>query len=72
MEVNNTIFFLLQDSIYICISLQLSEDTGNLVKSLVNAPNSLLLGKGAFFIHVNNMIFQVLKGVYHMSCFSMT
>uniref|UniRef100_A0A0E0PME1 SBP-type domain-containing protein n=1 Tax=Oryza rufipogon TaxID=4529 RepID=A0A0E0PME1_ORYRU len=40
---------------------KLSEDTGNLVKSLVNAPNSLLLGKGAFFIHVNNMIFQVLK-----------
>ncbi|KAF0922777.1 hypothetical protein E2562_001163 [Oryza meyeriana var. granulata] len=40
---------------------KLSEDTANLVKSLVNAPNSLLLGKGAFFIHVNNMIFQVLK-----------
>uniref|UniRef100_J3M734 SBP-type domain-containing protein n=1 Tax=Oryza brachyantha TaxID=4533 RepID=J3M734_ORYBR len=40
---------------------KLSEDTVNLVKSLVNAPNSLLLGKGAFFIHVNNMIFQVLK-----------
>ncbi|KAL5231528.1 hypothetical protein ABZP36_030304 [Zizania latifolia] len=40
---------------------KLSEDTANLVKSLVNAPNSLLLGKGAFFIHVNNMIFEVLK-----------
>ncbi|KAG8085543.1 hypothetical protein GUJ93_ZPchr0010g9370 [Zizania palustris] len=40
---------------------KLSEDTANLVKSLVNAPNSLLLGKGGFFIHVNNMIFEVLK-----------
>uniref|UniRef100_A0A0D9WGE4 SBP-type domain-containing protein n=1 Tax=Leersia perrieri TaxID=77586 RepID=A0A0D9WGE4_9ORYZ len=40
---------------------KLSEDTATLVKSLINAPNSLLLGKGAFFVHVNNMIFQVLK-----------
>jgi hypothetical protein len=32
---------------------------------LVNSPNSLLLGKGAFFIHIDNMIFQVLKGVYN-------
>ncbi|KQK06300.1 squamosa promoter-binding-like protein 9 [Brachypodium distachyon] len=40
---------------------QLSEDAANLVRDLVNAPSSLLLGKGAFFVHVNNMIFQVLK-----------
>nr|AQQ11874.1 squamosa-promoter binding protein-like protein [Phyllostachys edulis] len=40
---------------------KLSEDAANLVRNLVNAPNSLLLGKGAFFIHVNNMVFQVLK-----------
>jgi hypothetical protein len=40
---------------------QLSDDAANLLRNLVNSPNSLLLGKGAFFIHVNNMIFQVLK-----------
>nr|AQQ11846.1 squamosa-promoter binding protein-like protein [Bambusa oldhamii] len=40
---------------------KLAEDAANLVRNLVNAPNSLLLGKGAFFIHVNNKIFQVLK-----------
>ncbi|KAF6990155.1 hypothetical protein CFC21_007389 [Triticum aestivum] len=40
---------------------KLSEDTANLVRNLVNAPSSLLLGKGAFFVHVNNTIFQVLK-----------
>lgn len=43
---------------------QLSDDAANLLRNLVNSPNSLLLGKGAYFIHVNNMIFQVLKGVY--------
>ncbi|KAG2627584.1 hypothetical protein PVAP13_3KG128484 [Panicum virgatum] len=40
---------------------KLSDDAANLLRNLVNSPNSLLLGKGAFFIHVNNMIFQVLK-----------
>lgn len=40
---------------------KLSVDASNLLRNLVNSPNSLLLGKGAFFIHVNNMIFQVLK-----------
>ncbi|XP_047094159.1 squamosa promoter-binding-like protein 9 [Lolium rigidum] len=40
---------------------KLSEDAANLVRDLVNAPSSLLLGKGAFFVHVNNTIFQVLK-----------
>ncbi|VAH07334.1 unnamed protein product [Triticum turgidum subsp. durum] len=40
---------------------KLSEDTANLVRNLVNAPSSLLLGKGAFFVHANNTIFQVLK-----------
>jgi hypothetical protein len=44
-----------------CIFRQLSDDAANLLRNLVNSPNSLLLGKGAFFIHVNNMIFQVLK-----------
>uniref|UniRef100_A0ACD5TH74 Uncharacterized protein n=1 Tax=Avena sativa TaxID=4498 RepID=A0ACD5TH74_AVESA len=40
---------------------KLSEDAANLVRNLVNAPSSILLGKGAFFVHVNNTIFQVLK-----------
>ncbi|OEL24112.1 Squamosa promoter-binding-like protein 9 [Dichanthelium oligosanthes] len=40
---------------------KLSDDAANLLRNLVNSPNSLLLGKGAFFIHINNMIFQVLK-----------
>ncbi|KAL6610207.1 hypothetical protein ACP70R_040176 [Stipagrostis hirtigluma subsp. patula] len=40
---------------------KLSDDAANLLRNLVNSPNSLLLGKGAFFIHVDNMIFQVLK-----------
>ncbi|TVU19329.1 hypothetical protein EJB05_35473 [Eragrostis curvula] len=40
---------------------KLSEDTANLLRNLVNSPTSLLLGKGAFFIHTDNMIFQVLK-----------
>ncbi|XP_062179608.1 squamosa promoter-binding-like protein 9 isoform X2 [Phragmites australis] len=40
---------------------KLSDDTVNLIRNFVNSPNSLLLGKGAFFIHVNNMKFQVLK-----------
>lgn len=44
--------------------LQLSDDAADLLRNLVNSPDSLLLGKGAFFIHVNNMLFQVLKGVY--------
>ncbi|KAK3138795.1 hypothetical protein QOZ80_5AG0373510 [Eleusine coracana subsp. coracana] len=40
---------------------KLSNDAANLLRKLVNSPNSLLLGKGAFFIHVDNMIYQVLK-----------
>ncbi|CAN6346869.1 unnamed protein product [Urochloa humidicola] len=40
---------------------KLSDDAANVLRNLVNSPNSLLLGKGAFFIHVNNMIFEVLK-----------
>ncbi|AQK93817.1 Squamosa promoter-binding protein-like (SBP domain) transcription factor family protein [Zea mays] len=40
---------------------KLSDDAADLLRNLVNSPNSLLLGKGAFFIHVNNMLFQVLK-----------
>ncbi|CAL4908171.1 unnamed protein product [Urochloa decumbens] len=40
---------------------KLSGDAANVLRNLVNSPNSLLLGKGAFFIHVNNMIFQVMK-----------
>ncbi|CAL5094902.1 unnamed protein product [Urochloa decumbens] len=40
---------------------KLSDDAANVLRNLVNSPNSLLLGKGAFFIHVNNMIFQVMK-----------
>jgi hypothetical protein len=55
-----------------CIFRQLSDDAANLLRNLVNSPNSLLLGKGAFFIHVNNMIFQVLKGLYYLTSFSMT
>ncbi|KAL6909949.1 hypothetical protein ACP4OV_001207 [Aristida adscensionis] len=40
---------------------KLSDDAEYLIRNLVNSPNSLLLGKGAFFIHVDNIIFQVLK-----------
>lgn len=52
---------------YLHFSQQLSQDAANLVKNLVTAPSSLLLGKGAFFVHVNDTIFQVLKGVCHVT-----
>jgi hypothetical protein len=51
------------------IYLQLSDDAADLLRNLVNSPNSLMLGKGAFFIHVNNMLFQVLKGVSAATCY---
>ncbi|OAY78660.1 Squamosa promoter-binding-like protein 9 [Ananas comosus] len=40
---------------------KLAHDAAPLVRDLVNAPNSLLFGRGTFLIYLSNMIVQILK-----------
>ncbi|XP_072984031.1 squamosa promoter-binding-like protein 9 isoform X2 [Typha latifolia] len=40
---------------------KLSSDAAHLVRDLLNAPDSLLSGRGTFLIYLSNMIVQILK-----------
>ncbi|XP_042518334.1 squamosa promoter-binding-like protein 7 [Macadamia integrifolia] len=41
---------------------KLSEDAASYVCNLFSAPESLLSGRGTVILHLNNMVFEVLKG----------
>lgn len=50
-----------------CCILQLSEDPVSYIHELVVAPGGTLSGRGNVLVHLNNMVFRVVKGnfIFH-------